>query len=477
MQRLSSFAQAASRQYTQAVYCFPYDYYTSKKATTEHLRSSIQRLEEQFPLLAGTLHMSPEEGIVSVRPGGGKIPFQVFITGGQQLAPTDDLTYFDCYYSLLASRGFPPQAFVQDFLKLDGELGLGKGPVPVSHVRATFIPEGLLIWLSIHHTVADDHCLGLFAGCFAAATRREPIPSGTPMSPVLNLPKDPVWAPATLMTLGRACPEFDILLYPGESPSLPDALPGGLPLSEIPKTGKIFIFRLDRLEHLRSLIYNASDPEAEPPSIDACLTALTMAYVTQARLETESGSAPEDDNPYTAKLVTPVNWRDCVGRGVAADYFGNAVITLLTRIPLGEVKDACADGTMAAMARLVAKISASVATVDEEAVLKRDALFHRVGDTRRLLLRVDSRRPADLEFSSWRRTLGADTPWNIPGVLSGRPDAIRRVRGDWNIGNALVLPARLNSRVYELQLSLPKVSMDALCQNEGWMAWVDKVVG
>lgn len=477
MQRLSSFAQAATRQYIQAVYCFPYNNHTPKQATTEHLRASIARLEEQCPLLAGTLHMSPEEGIVSVRPGGGKIPFQVFISSGQQLAPTDDLNYFDSYYSLLASHGFPPQAFVHDFLELDGELGLGKGPVPVCHVRATFIPEGLLIWLSIHNTMADDHCLGQFAACFAAATRREPVPAGTPLSPVLDLPKDPIWGPATLATLGRACPEFDILLYPGESPSLPDPLPGGIPLGAIPKTGKIFTFRLDRLEELRSRVYSASGAGAGPPSIDACLAALSMAYVTQARLEAESGLGPEDDDPHTAKLVTRVNWRDRVGRGVAAEYFGNAAITLLTRIPLGEVEDACADGTMAAMARLVAEIGASVASVGEDAVRRRHALFHRVGDTRRLLLRVDCRRPAELEFSSWRGSLGADSPWDIPGVLSGRPDAVRRAQGDWNIGSALVLPARSESRLYELQISLPKASMDALCQSGGWMAWVDRVVG
>ncbi|ROV93566.1 hypothetical protein VMCG_08055 [Cytospora schulzeri] len=355
-------------------------------------------------------------------------------------------------------------------------LKLEEGPVPVCHVRAAFVPGGLLIWLSIHHTIGDDHCLNLFAECFATATRHQPMPHNTPQCPFLDIPKDPVWSPATLMTLARECPEFDVLLYPGQSPSLPDVRPGGLPPSAIPKTGKVFVFSVARLEQLRNLVYRSSGPEAEPPSIDACLAALTLAHVTQARLTTEVGFTPEDNDPRTAKLFTPVDWRDRGFNSETADYFGNAFITLLTHIPLNEVQDACIDVTMEAMARIVAKISASVAGVDREAVLKRDALFHRVGDCRRLILRKDCRRPAELEFNTWR-SIGADTVWNIPGVLSAQPDAVRKVQGDWSMGSALVLPARSDSSVYELFIQLPKVSMEALCRSNEWLTWVDRVVG
>ncbi|KUI71467.1 hypothetical protein VM1G_07048 [Cytospora mali] len=474
--RLPSFGQSATRLYTQTVYCFPYDERTSKKKTIHHLRSSLGRLEEQCPLLAGTLHIYPHESIVSVLPGGGKIPFEVLVPGGQQLTPSGTQTYFDSYYSRLASRGFPPQAFVHPSYGLNDELKLEEGPIPVSHVRANFIPGGLLIWLSIHHALSDDYCLGLFAECFAAVTRRQPIPHNTPQSPNLNLPTDPRWSPATLMELSRECPEFDVLLYPGESPSLPDEIPGGLPTSATPKTGKIFVFSIGRLEQLRNIVHRASGPGAGPPSIEACLAALTLAHVTQARLTTEVGFVPEDDESRSAKLFMPVNWRDRGFENETANYFGNAMINLLTQVPINEVQDACADGTMNSLAMLVAKISASVATVDREAVLKRNALFHRVGDCRRLLLRMDRRRATEFEFNTWR-AVGADAAWNIPGVLSARPDAVRRVQGGWGIGSALVLPERLGSRVLELALDLPKVSMKALCRNNNFMSWVDRVIG
>lgn len=478
MQLLPSFSQSAARFYTQTVYCFPYNDRTSKRLTIHHLRTSLKLLGEQCPLLAGTLHASPLESIVSVLPGGGKISLEVLITSGQQFASTDNSTYFDSYYSRLASCGFPPRAFVHPSLDLNKKLDLEEGPIPVCHVRATFVPGGLLIWLSIHHTIGDDYCLNLFSECLAAATRRQPIPPSTPRSPVLDLPRHPVWSPSTLMTLARECPEFDVLLYPGESPALPDVLPGGLPPSAIPKSGKIFTFSADRLEKLRGIIYRASGPGAEPPSVGACLAALTLAHVTQARLATEVGFVPEpDSDARTARLFTPIDWR---GRGLGSEmagYFGNAFVTLLTRVPINEVQDACVDdGTMEAMARLVSKISASVRAVDREAVLKRDALFRRVGDCRRLLLRMDHRRPAELEFNTWR-AIGADAVWNIPGVLSAQPDAIRKVQGDWGMGNALVLPARPASRVYEVFLELPKVSMESLCQSNGWLRWVDRVVG
>ncbi|KUI52571.1 hypothetical protein VP1G_00027 [Cytospora mali] len=445
--RLSSYGQSATRLYTQTVYCFPYDERASKKKTIHHLRTSLERLEDQCSLLAGTLHIYPHESIVSVLPRGGKIPFEVLIPGGQQFTPSGTQTYFDSYYSRLASRGFPPQAFIHPSYELNDRLKLEEGPIPVSHVRANFIPGGLLIWLSIHHT-----------------------------SPNLNLPTDPVWSPATLMELSRECPEFDVLLYPCESPSLPDEIPGGLPASAIPKTGKIFVFSIDRLEQLRNIIYRASRPGAKPPSIEACLAALTMAHVTQARLTTEVGFVPEDDKSRSAKLFMPVNWRDRGFENETANYFGNAMINLLTQIPINEIQDACTDGTMKALATLVAEISASVATVDREAVLKRNALFHRVVDCRRLLLHMDRRRATEFEFNTWR-AVGADVAWNIPGVLSTRPDAVRKVQGDWSIGNALVLPERLGSRALELALDLPEVSMEALCRNSGFMAWVDRVIG
>lgn len=476
MQRLPSFAQSAARFYTQTVYCFPYHDKSSKKNTIQHLKSSLQRLEEQCPLLAGTLHTSSHESIVSVLPGEGKIPLEVLITGGQQLSSTNNSTYFDSYYSHIASRGFPSQAFVNQSLDLNNRLKLDEGPVPVCHVRATFVPGGLLIWLSIHHTIGDDYCLNLFAECFATATRHKPLPAGIPRSAVLDLPKDPDWSPATLMTLASECPEFDISLYPGATPALPDALPGGVPPSAIPKTGKIFVFRADRLEQLRNVIYRASGPGAEPPSIEACLTALTLAHVTQARLATEVGFAPEDDDARTARLITPVDWRDRGFKDETADYFGNSFISLLTQVAVNEVQDACVDPSMAAMAKVVAKISATVATVNREAVLKRDSLFHRVGDYRRLLVRRDCRRPAELEFNSWM-AVGADAVWNIPGVLSAQPDAVRKVQGDWSMGSALVLPARPDSMVCELSLELPEVSMGSLCRDHRWMAWVDRVVG
>ncbi|ROW02875.1 hypothetical protein VSDG_01752 [Cytospora chrysosperma] len=480
MQRLPSFSQAAARTYTQTAYCFPYDDKTSKIQTILHLKTSLELLGKQCPLLAGTLHISSHESTVSILPGGGKISLEVFVTSGQQFASTESSTYFDSYYSRLASLGFPPRAFVHSSLDLNRKLDLEEGPIPVCHVRATFVPGGLLIWLSIHHTMSDDYCLNLFSKCLAAATRRQPIPTSTPRSPFLDLPRDPVWSPATLMTLARECPEFDVLLYPGKSPSLPDVLPGGVPPSAIPKTGKVFVFSADRLEELRNLVYRASGPGAgPPPSVDACLAALTLAHVTQARLATEVGlAAPGDDDgvtPGTARLFTPVGWRGRGLEGETADYFGNASVTLLTKVPAGEVQDACVDGTMGAMARLVARIGASVAAVDREAVLKRDALFRRVGDCRRLLLRMDRRRPAELVFNTWR-AVGADTVWNIPGVLSAQPDAVRKVQGNWDMGSALVLPARLGSRVYELFLELPKVSMEALCQSNGWLRWVEKIV-
>ena len=57
-----------------------------------------------------------------------------------------------------------------------------------------------------------------------------------------------------------------------------------------------------------------------------------------------------------------------------------------------------------------------------------------------------------------------------------KPDAIRRGLGDWGLGNALILPARASAEHQELFVSLSEVAMEALCQDEQWLQWVDGIV-
>ncbi len=106
----------------------------------------------------------------------------------------------------------------------------------------------------------------------------------------------------------------------------------------------------------------------------------------------------------------------------------------------------------------------------------RTDFFSLVADPRHVGLDFDPRTPQDLGFNTWRY-FGADTRWHIPGLAAPTPDAMRRTQDEWNMSGSLILPAKADSTVHELLVTLPQSAMDLLCQDDGWMAWVDKVIG
>jgi hypothetical protein len=460
MQRLSGFDQASLRTYIQIVLHFPLAKNASAQAIYQHLRSSLTRLGRDFPILACNVNLEKsrfgEEAFL--QPSSEGIPLVVEI-GGMS-------------YAELAARGFPAQDFIHPELDLNNTLRLGNGPVPVAHVRVKFIDGGLLLMLSLHHTAADGYGLGQFAEAFADTTRGEQI-RGEASSTVLDLPQVEEISSATLLTLSEQCPEFEVLLNPNPAPSLPDVLPGGNPSESVPSEAKIFVLRIDRIEQLRNMVREVFDPTARKPSVFVCLSALTWAHVTKARRKSEQGAPPSGDTNI-AKLFTPVDFRRRF-HDETWGYFGNAVITVPTETSVEEVEAACGDQNLASLAKLVAQVAATIADVDEADVLRREALFRRLGDCRRLALSQDRRLPGLLQFNSWRY-FGGNFYWTIPGMGTKKPDSVRRIQGDVSPGSALILPLNSESEVYELLLSLPTVSMSALLQDEEWMHWVDRVI-
>lgn len=462
MQRLSEFNQASLRTYTQIVLAFPLAQSASASIIYQHLRDSLTRVGQELPLLACNVHLQKshfgEEAFIS--PSPNEIPLLTKIDGAD--------------YVSLAAQGFPAQGFIHPGLDLNDTLKLDEGPVPVAHVRAKFINGGVLLMLSLHHTMGDGYCLGLFAEAFSAATRGERIQSEY-SSPVLRLPQDEDVSSETLLTLSRHCPEYEVLLSPNSGPSLPDKLPGGVPSQEIPGAAKIFVFKIEQIEKLRSMVQAVLGPVARKPSAFVCLAALTWAHVTRARCKSETGLAPPCGNADVAKLFMPIDFRRRF-HIETEEYFGSAIVTVPTQSLVEEVESACGDQNMVSFARLVAQIATTISDVDQTAVLRREAIFKRVGDYRRLVLSQDRRLPGQLQFNSWRYFGGNDV-WNFPGMGNKKPDSVRRIQGAVSMGNALILPLNSESETYELLLQLPEVSMAVLLQDDDWMRWAHHVVG
>lgn len=461
MQRLSEFNQASLRTYTQIVLAFPLAQSASASIIYQHLRHSLTRVGQEFPLLACNVHLEKsrfgEEAFIL--PSLDEIPLLTEIDGAD--------------YASLAARGFPAEDFIHSGLDLNSTLNLQEGPVPVAHVRAKFVDGGVLLMLSLHHTMGDGYCLGLFAEAFSAATRRGRI-AVEYSSPVLRLPQDEDVSSETLLTLSRHCPEYEVLLNPNSGPSLPDKLPGGVPSQEIPGAAKIFAFKIDQIENLRSMVQAIFGPVARKPSAFVCLAALTWAHVTRARRKSEPGLAPPCGNADVAKLFTPIDFRRRF-HDETEEYFGNAIVTVPTQSLVEEVESACGDQNMASLAKVVAQIATTISDVDQAAVLRREALFKRVGDYRRLVLSQDRSLPVQLQFNSWRYFGGNDV-WNMPGMGNKKPDSVRRIQGGVSLGNALILPLSSESEVYELLLQCPQASMATLLRDDEWMHWVHHVI-
>lgn len=461
MQRISEFGQASLRTYMQIVLAFPLAGSTPASTIYQHFRASLNRVGKEFPLFTCEVHLKTsrfgEEAFILPSSSSSGIPLWTEIG--------------DTNYAKLAAHGFPAQDFIHPGLDLNNLLKLNEGPVPVAHVRVKLIDGGLLLMLSLHHTVGDAYCLGLFAQAFAAATRGERVQAEY-LSPDLRLPQDEEISSKTLLTLSRDCPEYEVLLNPNSGPSLPDILPGGGPSEEIPGASRIFALKIDQVEELRNMVRDVWGATARKPDAFSCLAALTWAHVTKARIGSESGLAPPSD---IAKLFTPVCFRRRFHSEIEG-YFGNAIVTVPTATSVKNLQSACADQSVAALAEIVAQITTTFSNVDQPAILRREALFKRITDYRRLAVSQDRRIQGQLQFNSWRYFGGNDV-WELPGLGMEKPASVRRIQGAVSLGNVLILPLNSESEVYEILVQIPEVSMASLLQDDDWMRWVHHTIG
>jgi hypothetical protein len=128
-------------------------------------------------------------------------------------------------------------------------------------------------------------------------------------------------------------------------------------------------------------------------------------------------------------------------------------------------------------------IDESIAGVDEAFVARRTALVRAAPDLLRFGLNADPRDPAYFMFNTWRHFGGA-TRWRLPGVVGDddmvdadqedegvRPDAVRRLQPEWNMGAGLIMPERKRHEGYEVLVTLDVDAMEVLCADANWRKW------
>ncbi|KAI0123635.1 anthranilate n-hydroxycinnamoyl/benzoyltransferase [Xylariales sp. AK1849] len=461
LELLSIWNQSSPRVYISVILCFPFDNSLAGDAV-QHLQASLERLAQERPLFAARLHAasSTEPGLAHlIQSSGHEIPFEV------SFAPDD----FTDDYEQIKRAGFPPGLFIGPQFGITGFIDGTSDPLPVSRVHALIIRGGLLLAVYLHHSLCDGDSLRIFLECFAAQTRGDAI--HRPSEQAFDNPKSHRQPDINLLSLISRCPEYT-LLPNFNGPTQPRLSGGGTPLGNIPKTGKIFVFKRDRVAELQNNIRLQSG-STTTPSTYTCLAALAFAHITKARLRAEN-FLPPTEGKGGAMLWNSVNWRSRAFQELTEDYFGNAALPAVTKASKQQLLGASDD--MKLLATLVPLIKDSIDAVDEEYVRRRLALVSALPDPRLIGVNYDPRSPQTLAFNTWRH-FGADAVWDIPGVPVEKPDAIRRAHGSWNLGTALILPARTTSNHQEIFVSLSQVAMDLLCQDEGWLTWVDRVIG
>lgn len=143
------------------------------------------------------------------------------------------------------------------------------------------------------------------------------------------------------------------------------------------------------------------------------------------------------------------------------------------------------EGGLEALAKIAALITRSLDSLDAEFVRRRAALLEALPDATAMAMDHDFEAPQNVLFNSHRYLAGADTVWDIPGLLAAddggggmrrKPEVIRKGRKVWGQGTVLVMPSSLESDVLEVMLAMSETAMDGLCGDEGWRGWVERIV-
>ena len=194
---------------------------------------------------------------------------------------------------------------------------------------------------------------------------------------------------------------------------------------------------------------------------------------------------PQLQAPSTScQFLIAVDHRQRLSPPLPEHYFGNAVSVSATRLPFSTLISAStgmkSNEWNAALADVALTVRDAVMAVDDTYVRRRLALANSLPDVRKLGLSQDP--DVDVAYNTWA-SIGADTEWDIPGVPKNKgqkyvkPESVRRSHHGWQNGGNLVLPRRKDSEVWEVMVQLKEEHMERLLQDEGWMQWVERVIG
>ncbi|KLU83923.1 hypothetical protein MAPG_02972 [Magnaporthiopsis poae ATCC 64411] len=486
---LSPWNQAGARIFFSPGHCYPLDNSLAREAI-DTIREYLDVLALARPETAGRISAvqdPTQKGMLTLTmdPVNDRIPLDVLY---------EEDTFGQTYEELKA-KGFPPSAFVHPRFGYDGgPHSVEDATRPTFRVLAIIIKGGLILTYYFHHSVFDGVCMQKIYECLESISRGK-VPVATPSQDTSFIPYDPIKNDDELARLDPTkFPELDLPHFLGLLPR-EEALGPQVGDFKLEANGRQFRFRNDKLKELQELVMagdktGGGGAGVRTPSSYMCLAALTWSHICKARSAAEvlkyRGTNPASAHlpaPPAPRMIVPVNWSQLLAQQSekpheAPLYFGNTSYGTMVEIEsASQLLDACTDPS--ALASVVRKVEADVAAQRNwEAVAARTALYARVGDVSRIGWRIDPLSAADTVVNTWRFLGGADMRWQgVPGLMSERPDAVRRCAAKWSTGYACVMPGRVDADFRDLLVMLPtKEAMEALCRDEEWMQWVDSVL-
>ncbi|KAK8096701.1 hypothetical protein PG999_012645 [Apiospora kogelbergensis] len=348
--------------------------------------------------------------------------------------------------------------------------------VPILLPRVVFIPGGLLLGVFMHHAMADGVVATALIDDLAARSRgvkRESLPRKGYLPKSQYLPLGQLSAAleqhrcdlhetqglSSEETVTEILPEWTTITNAtafSNTAKINFSIKNSLPVNQSPRVGKIFHVSKARIEELReTLAQSANKPASKPPSTFVTLMALVWSYVAKARMravgvadwsalhergKNKTSNTADDSNEgdMAAQSCVVAAWHPSIkgrGRGFSQetldaidDFCGNMAICPIATLPTTQLLWQAADSSPTqtdkgahaqkeALAAIAAPLTQLINSLDADFIRQRPALLETLPDVGALAMNYDFEAPQNVFFNSHRYLAGADTEWDIPGLI------------------------------------------------------------
>ena len=459
--RLSSIDQSLVRVYIRYGLCFAH-LNTDIEATTNRLIATVKRTVTHLPILAGAVR--PVNGEDSQQ--SGRVEVAVTLQDVASFKPiikvfnTEEFPYT---YEDLAKAGMPPSALIcQNFTPLPDVPNTSASPVFA--LQANFIPEGLIVALYLHQSVAD--IVGMRT---VISHLSSDLPSCKLTCQDL---KDEAMEQSRLRDRLSGSRGVKSDMAVGLVTGIDDVQPSEEVLSNVTLVGnnstcRVFSFDLNLIQGTTGLINERfhcihNDLSVGLTAFDT-LVAILWKGINRAQPYTEQNN--DDQSERNSAVIVPVNIRKRIEPPLDDSFFGNATVQALPVSGISRLSVPFEIGTLAHTARL---IRTAMITMSEQRVRSVIANINE-SDHVQCAPSVRVTMDTNLVIANWE-----DLPLEEAdlGLGIGHPGWVRKFGGNNGTSECIVHPVKKGEGLWEVTVELKKSVIDSLLEDEGFMSFV-----